>query len=268
MEQRFDLHIHSRHSYDCETPLAAVFEAARRRGLSGLAIADHDSFSGTEEALSLAPRDLLIIPAVELSTEYGHILCYFLHEDPVRAGLKKDSEGFFPFREVTAFARSQDALLFAAHPYRGNRFSEDILPDLTGVEVFNGGNTGRKQYANDKAAELAARRRLPVSAGSDAHLARQVGAAARIFDLPEGASVTEVRARLTMSGGRYYGSYSPMAAEALHYAKLRLRSGQYRRALRQCGKAAAGLILDPLAPLRSDTKAIARGAVFEIGGRT
>lgn len=266
MQQRFDLHIHSQYSYDCETPLAAIFESARRQGLSGVAIADHDSFSGSEEALGHAPAGLLIIPAVELSTERGHILCYFLKEDPQKAGLRKNAEGFFPFREVCAFAESQGALLFAAHPYRGHRFSETMLPDLCGVEAFNGGNTGRKQRANDQAMTLAERKHLPVSAGSDAHLPWQIGTVARIFDSPAGATLIDLRQALAAPGGRIFGGYSPMTGEALFYAKWHFRRGEYRRALRQCGKAAAGCVLDPLAPLRSDTRCIARGAVFEIGG--
>lgn len=266
MEQRFDLHIHSRHSFDCETPLTAIFESARRRGLSGLAVTDHDCFLGSEQALESAPPDLLIVPGVELTTEFGHILCYFLKEDPWKSGLQKNDRGFVPFAEVQAFAKSQDALLFAAHPYRGNRFTESLLPLLCGVEAFNGGNTPRKQWANEKAMDLAVRAHLPVTAGSDAHVPAQIGTAARIFDLPERAALPDLRQLLMAAGGRIYGEYSPMAAESLLRMKLYFRSGEYSHALRRGCKAAAGLALDVLAPLRPDTRTIAHGAVFELGG--
>lgn len=266
MEQLFDLHIHSRHSSDSETPVSMIFESARRRGLSGIAVTDHDMFSGAEEALMLAPPDLLIVPGIELSTEYGHMLCYFLREDPKKAGLKKGKNGFFSFQEVCAFAKSQDALLFAAHPYRSRLFTEDILPQLCGIEAFNGGNTARKEWANEQAMALAERKELPFSAGSDAHVAQQVGTGARIFDLPELASLKDLRQKLCMPGGAVYGKYSPTVIEAFLHARNYLGKKKYKRALRQYCKAAAGCILDPLAPLRTSTRMIAHGTVFEIGG--
>ena len=267
MEQLFDLHVHSCHSIDCETPLADIFERARRRGLSGVAITDHDSFGGSAEALALAPKDLLIVPGAELSTEYGHILCYFLRCDPREAGLRKGKDGFFPFAEVRAFAESQGALLFAAHPYRGDRFTEELLPALAGVEAFNGGNTPRKQAANDRALALVRQRGLPASAGSDAHVASAVGNGARALDLPEGPTLAQFRAALETPGGRVYGHYSPAGPEQRWYIRLQLQRKRPRAAVRHLVKALAGTLLyDPLAPWRPDTRAVARGAYFETGG--
>jgi len=267
MEQRFDLHIHSCHSPDCKSCPADLFAAARRAGLSGVAITDHDSFGGSQEALALAPRDLLVVPGVEFSTEYGHILCYFLKDDPYAAGLRKGADGFFAFDELCAFACAQNAELFAAHPYRGTRFTEALLPRLRGIEAFNGGNTPRRQDANDRACALAGRLNLPFSAGSDAHPLAGVGTGARILDLPEHPTLAQFRAALTAPGGAVFGRYSPAAPEHFWYAQMFRGRKKYRRAAKQLAMGLAGALLyDPFAPLRASTRAIARGAVITIGG--
>lgn len=77
-----DLHIHSTASDGSLTP-AEIVKAARARGLAAIAIADHDTITGLEEAVA-AGRDLgvSVIPAVEINTnEEGreaHILGYFI----------------------------------------------------------------------------------------------------------------------------------------------------------------------------------------------
>ena len=168
---------------------------------------------------------------------------------------------------MCAFARAQNAVLFAAHPYRGTRFTEELLPRLRGIEAFNGGNTPRKQEANDRAMELARRRALPFSAGSDAHTASAVGRVARILDLPESPSLADFRAALEAPGGALYGSYSPAGPEHFWYARMFFGRGKYKTAARQLGKGLAGALLyDPLAPVRRSTRAVAHGAIFEIGG--
>lgn len=85
-----DLHIHSTASDGTLTPEAIVADAAAR-GLSVIAISDHDTVAGVRPAL-VAARDLpdsdtapTVIPAVELSTQQGaheaHILGYFIDLD-------------------------------------------------------------------------------------------------------------------------------------------------------------------------------------------
>jgi 3',5'-nucleoside bisphosphate phosphatase len=87
MEHYTDLHIHSYHSDGVLAP-AALVEMAALKGLRAIALADHDSVSGIDEALTAGVRHgIEVIPAVELSVEYGkfhdiHLLGYFIdHED-------------------------------------------------------------------------------------------------------------------------------------------------------------------------------------------
>ncbi|MBM3500690.1 MAG: PHP domain-containing protein [Armatimonadetes bacterium] len=85
-----DLHIHSTASDGTQTPEEIVREA-RRIGLAGIAIADHDELGGSAEAALHAERiGLRLIPAVEISTDYEdvevHILGYWIDPQDVRLG--------------------------------------------------------------------------------------------------------------------------------------------------------------------------------------
>lgn len=70
MNKRIDLHVHSTASDGTLTPAELVAEAASL-GISAIAITDHDSVSGVEEALAAGKeKGVEIVPGVELSTEY------------------------------------------------------------------------------------------------------------------------------------------------------------------------------------------------------
>lgn len=82
-----DLHIHSYFSDGIHSP-AELVRMAAERNLAAIAIADHDSVSSIDEALGAATSfNVEVIPAVELSVEYGHyrdmhILGYYIdHRD-------------------------------------------------------------------------------------------------------------------------------------------------------------------------------------------
>ncbi|PHR21613.1 MAG: PHP-like protein [Sphingopyxis sp.] len=78
---RGDLHIHSvggSHDVsDTSATPANIVQTALTHGLSIIAIADHNAINNVEAAIVAAsPHDLLVVPAVELSTMQGHLLCY------------------------------------------------------------------------------------------------------------------------------------------------------------------------------------------------
>lgn len=80
---RIDLHTHTTASDGLLAPQALVGEA-RARGVGLLAITDHDTTAGLEEALAAGKaEDVEVWPAVELSCDMAvgevHILGYFVH---------------------------------------------------------------------------------------------------------------------------------------------------------------------------------------------
>lgn len=186
MPHRFDLHVHSWYSGDATDPPGDLIAAARARGLSGIAITDHNSFgahrycmeAGLGRADGLPVDGFLVIPAVEVSTAEGHLLCY---------GVSLPRLVGAPCAEVFEMVESLGGVAIPAHPYDQWRAgireqTLDSLP-LKALEIFNAAVTSRSY--NEKAREYAARRGLVPIAGSDAHRASAVGTAVTAFDLPE-----------------------------------------------------------------------------------
>jgi len=85
----YDLHTHSNRS-DGTLPPAEVMMLASKRDLAGVALTDHDTFDGLEEAAATASElGLDFVPGIEFSAEYDgaslHILGYWV--DPADAGI-------------------------------------------------------------------------------------------------------------------------------------------------------------------------------------
>ena len=76
MLHRFDLHVHSFFSKDATGSPESLIEAALAKGLSGIAITDHDTCEAHAylKAKPL-PEGFLVVPGVEVSTAEGHLLC-------------------------------------------------------------------------------------------------------------------------------------------------------------------------------------------------
>lgn len=104
---KVDLHLHTTHSDGTLTPTEIV-DLCADRGLKVIAISDHDSTEGVIEATRAAQRhsDLVVIPAVELSTDVPvgeiHLLGYFinLHDQNFQVELVRLREGRIRRAEV------------------------------------------------------------------------------------------------------------------------------------------------------------------------
>jgi len=259
---KIDMHVHSNHSFDGIMSVDKIIENARKKGLDGVAIADHDTFGGTLEALE-KNCGIIIIPAAEFSTEYGHMLCYFMTDDPTEAGIKKEN-GRYRFAEIRQFVSEKGGLLFAAHPYRGQDFPGDILRRVDGVEILNGRNTALHQKANEAAYETVLRRKLPFSAGSDAHTVAELGSCVREFDLPADAGPNEVRNALMEHSGRCFGRYASLSMQGCSGMVGAAKKRHAKRFLRYLAKFIAGVFLDATKKIRPGSKVLAKGVCVEI----
>jgi predicted metal-dependent phosphoesterase TrpH len=87
-DRRIDLHSHSTAS-DGTDPPAEVMRRARAAGLDVIALTDHDTLAGHDEARRALPPGLALGPGMELSCRLDghsvHLLAY--HADPAHAGL-------------------------------------------------------------------------------------------------------------------------------------------------------------------------------------
>lgn len=176
-----DLHAHSRASFDSLASPASLIRTAAARGLTHLAITDHDRIDGALEArdraAELAPG-LSVIVGEEVRTADGDLVCLFL-ERAIPPGL--------PVEDAIAAARAQGALVGVPHPFDRFRGSllrdarmERLAPLVDWVETHNSRIIGGA--GNQKAAEFARAHHLPGIAVSDAHSAFEIGVSYTILD--------------------------------------------------------------------------------------
>lgn len=166
LELKIDLHVHTNHS-DSISSVEEVLEAARKKKLDGVAITDHDTMTGVEEALNHA-HGLLLIPGIEVGTVEGHILILGLKKPPLK-GLSAV--------EVAEYARKEGGVVIIAHPHVPFRsFNEEAIrrigPDA--IETYNAKTPFSKRMIR-RNIDLANRLGLPQTGGSDAHVHQTVG---------------------------------------------------------------------------------------------
>ncbi len=183
MPYHFDLHCHSFFSGDGVSSPEALIASARKKGLHGFAITDHNTCEAVDyligEGLMRAdgqPVDgFLIIPGVEVTTAEGHLLCL---------GAKLPNMKGRPALEVCEAIHAAGGLAVPPHPYdifrAGIRRKVlDTLP-IDAVEVFNAATTLHRY--NRKAFRYAQERSLPMTSSSDAHHEDAIAAAHTILD--------------------------------------------------------------------------------------
>ncbi|MEM4704360.1 MAG: PHP domain-containing protein [Candidatus Bathyarchaeia archaeon] len=156
-----DLHFHTCYSPDAtNNPKHVVEKLNRHPTLKAIAITDHNTTEGYHKTRELAKayKDILIIPGVEVSAEEGEIILLGAEELPPRPWTASN---------IIAYAKQNDILTIAAHPYRGLGMGDQALNfDLDAIETLNGITS---KSLNQKAEKLAAAKGLPGVAGSDSH---------------------------------------------------------------------------------------------------
>ena len=189
-----DLHCHTSSSFDCLASPEAQVKAAVNRGLTHLAITDHDRIEGALRARDAAPAGLTVIVGEEVKTADGDLVALFL-ERAVAPGR--------PARETIDEVRAQGGLVGIPHPfdrYRGSMLKDPRLEAIgtrvDWVEAHNARVVGGS--GNERAAAFARELGLPGVAVSDAHSTLEVGVAYTAVDVdpstPEGllAALTNV----------------------------------------------------------------------------
>ena len=178
MRAFLDLHCHTSASFDSLAKPEAVVAAAVRRGLTHLAITDHDRIEGALRARDAAPDGLTVIVGEEVKTADGDLIALFL-ERAVAPGRSA--------RDTIAEVREQGGLVGIPHPF--DRFRGSMLKDpkleaigalVDWVEAYNARIVGGN--GNDRAAAFARELGLPGIAVSDAHSVLEVGVAYTALD--------------------------------------------------------------------------------------
>lgn len=188
-----DMHVHTLGmSSDSELPPAELSRVARRAGLTGISLAEHDKVWPRERQAAYPPEDGLFLNfGMEVSTDLGHLIAI---------GLPEYVGGIRRAERLREELDRVGGLLIVAHPFR-YAFDSPIgsgrppRPQLTveeaaelpvfqlvdAIEVANACNTPRE---NEFALRVAQYRGLPTTGGSDAHSSSGVGHYATGFAEP------------------------------------------------------------------------------------
>jgi predicted metal-dependent phosphoesterase TrpH len=191
-----DLHIHSAYSYDGTASISAIMKTiVDRTSIRVIAITDHDTVSGVNEALDLAGKfDLQVIPGIEITCAEGHVLGLFVNQ-VIPAGLS--------LVETVKRVGDLGGICIAAHPMARGINSLDfatiryalrdpeVSRTLVGVEALNGGLV----YTRRNPMVVQECRKLPLAqtGNSDAHTLQMLGRGSTYF---HGEGVAELRAAL------------------------------------------------------------------------
>ena len=185
----YDLHIHSRYSFDSRMEPRKIIDVARRQGLAGIAIVDHDSVGGGLEGASICPADFVVIPGMERHTVRGDIIGLFVKEAV--------TDTYDP-AEVIQAIHEQGGLALLPHPTRSQLATME--PELLGrLDLFEGFNARRHRDGPRAAggvswvAETARRYGKGTTGGSDAHFYGEIGSGRTVIPA---ATLDEAKAAL------------------------------------------------------------------------
>ena len=186
-----DLHTHTFPSSDDSFMSPDdLIEGAKKAGLDGVCLTEHDRFWGSGEVKALSDKhSFLVIPGCEVNTDAGHVLVFGL--DSYLFGMHKPD---FLRRLVD----EAGGVMIAAHPYRrryrrerahleaeyASMVEQACADPLFGlcdaVEGLNGRATeGQTTFVGD----LAGRLNMGMTGASDSHRTKHIGTAATRFDI-------------------------------------------------------------------------------------
>jgi hypothetical protein len=206
-----DMHVHTvKGGSDSSLTLEQLIEEARRIGLDGVNISEHDRLWDAREVERFRRESgLFISGGMEVSTDLGHIVVIGL--DRYLPGIRKAAE----LRRVVSEA---DGFMFVAHPFRNFfdsfhfRRDSDQPPSLSPeeaarlpvfelvdeLEVANGGCTPGENHFALLVARVLGKRGI---GSSDAHSTHGLGCFTTVFQRPL-ADQRDLIAEL--KAGRYY----------------------------------------------------------------
>lgn len=165
---KIDLHCHSFYSKDAVSSPRKLVKIAKEKGIDGIAITDHDTTKGWEEAQKAAREfGVFLILGQEIKTKSGDILGLFLKNQV------KSKDPWQVMKEI----KSQGGIVVIPHPFfYPENFKDNLekyLDVIDGIEVFNA--RCPFQSANQKALHFAKKYKIALIGASDAHCSRDVG---------------------------------------------------------------------------------------------
>lgn len=214
---KLDLHVHTKYSKDSFSSAYKILKQAKKKGLNGIAITDHNTTKGWPAAIEAAKKlNLLLILGEEIKCKEGiEIIGLFLKKE-----IKPDC-----LDNVLKEIKKQKGVAILAHPfYKKNSFHEieGYVKKLDGFEILN---SRRTQMQNKKAKMFYhklpyLKKRVAIVAGSDSHAPFEVGTA---FTACHAKDLNEFKKELLKRRTYIYGKRSPWTVHIIStLANLRI----------------------------------------------
>ena len=169
MGLKIDFHVHTCYSRDSSITLKQVVSFAKKRGLDGVAITDHNTVKG---ALKLKTREILVVPGIEISTLEGHLLGINVTTQMPAMGME---ETIRKIHEAGGIAVAPHPSAFYKSP------PSRYVSSYDAVEVMNASSVPFSvltYFSRRFAEELG----IPQTGGSDSHYAPEIGLAYTVVE--------------------------------------------------------------------------------------
>lgn len=184
---------------------------AKRSGLDGIAITDHDTIQGGFTAKKINQyREFNIIIGAEYLTECGDIIGLFLEEEIET----RDS------MDLIDKIHAQGGLVVLPHPYKGHTLKPELVKNVDIIETFNSRTSVEN---NKKAVKLADQYNKPKIAGSDAHFISEIGLGRSIL------KSTNVRSEILNGSIELETKYTPLYLKFASQMIKSLKTGAYQK---------------------------------------
>jgi len=203
-----DLHVHTSPASPCSSaPVDAVIQEAKRIGLDGVCLTDHNHVWPCDQVEALRQKHgFLVLRGNEIITDQGDMLVF---------GLYRDVKGVIKLTDLRQEVLQAGAFIIAAHPFRGfltfnigqlgltpeKAMQRPLFQSVDALETMNGRVTGDE---NAFASKVAAGLGLPATGGSDAHTVAEVGRYATRFS-------ASIRSEEDLLAALKSGDFSPLA---------------------------------------------------------
>lgn len=198
MPIKIDLHVHTHYSRDSLITPEELVIYARKAGLDGVAVTDHDRL---DSALKIAREtDFFIVPGMEISSSNGHVVALNVQE-VIPKGLDAD--------ETVDRIHRAGGIAVACHPvtfFKGS-LRKHVSSRFDAVEVINA-SSFPFNYSVKNAQKIASRLGIPRVAGSDAHYPPEIGYAYTLVDAS--SNVDEVARSIHKGSCQPFGRAIPI----------------------------------------------------------
>src|SRR4030042_5447133 len=117
-----DLHIHTRYSMVCQTPLEKIISRCQELGINCIAIADHGTAEGALKMQEISPFKVIV--AEQILTTEGEIMGMFLKET-IPSGITP--------QEAVKRIHEQGGLVNIPHPFetlRGSALKDKSIDEI------------------------------------------------------------------------------------------------------------------------------------------